>query len=57
VSTFFYEDNGNEKTANSSNSTTPLSFENDPARKACEYLLLMIYIAETRVINLHFCRW
>jgi len=45
-----------ENGSNSSISTTPLKFEDVPARNAFEYLQ-MIYIAWTRVIDLHFCRW
>ena len=47
---------GNGKTANSSISTTPLKFEDVPERNAFNIYKWFI-LPETRVIDLHFCRW
>jgi len=40
-------------TVNSSISTTPLRFEDAPARNAFEYLKIVL-LPETRVVDLHF---
>jgi len=43
--------------ANSSISTIKLKFEDVPARNTFEYLQNWFILPETRVIDLHFCRW
>jgi len=50
-----YEDNGNGKTENSSISTTPLKFEDVPARNGLYYqkLELLTYIFPADSMGLH----